>query len=128
MLRGLSFFLVLLLFVSSVKANGTEEKCQVTQQITARIGCVIDLSSRVGKEQKIAMEMAVQDLFKSTCAKVDLHLKDSQGNSARATAAGKFIVAVPICNLNECRYQQFVFVLQQSISSAANRLWPLSED
>ncbi|KAM1177301.1 hypothetical protein COP2_017197 [Malus domestica] len=87
MLRGLSFFLVLLSFVSSAKANGREEKCQVTQQITARIGCVIDLSSRVGKEQKIAMEMAVQDLFKSTCAKVDLHLKDSQGNSARATAA-----------------------------------------
>ncbi|KAB2619390.1 glutamate receptor 2.5-like [Pyrus ussuriensis x Pyrus communis] len=87
MFRGLSSFLVLLLLVSSVKASGREKKCQVTQQITARIGCVIDLSSRVSKEQKIAMEMAVRDLFKSTCAKVDLQLKDSQGNSARATAA-----------------------------------------
>ncbi|KAI5354468.1 hypothetical protein L3X38_007363 [Prunus dulcis] len=69
---GLSFFLVLL---------------SLSGFTPARVGCVIDHSSRVGKEQKVAMEMAIQDLSKSICARVDLHLKDSQGNSARATAA-----------------------------------------
>lgn len=94
---GLSFFLVLLSLVSSVKPDGSQDKCRITQQITARVGCVIDHSSRVGKEQKVAMEMAIQDLSKSICARVDLHLKDSQGNSARATAAGKVVSTLLNC-------------------------------
>ncbi|CAL8996363.1 unnamed protein product [Prunus brigantina] len=86
MSSSLSFYLVLLLLVGSAKASGRGNKCQITQQKIAGIGVVIDYSSRVGKEKKIAMKMAIQDLFHSTCARLDLHLKDSQGNSAGAIA------------------------------------------
>ncbi|KAH0989948.1 hypothetical protein GBA52_001431 [Prunus armeniaca] len=87
MSSSLSFYLVLLLLVvGSAKASGRGNKCQITQQTIAGIGVVVDYSSRVGKEQKIAMKMAIQDLFHSTCARLDLHLKDSQGNSAGAIA------------------------------------------
>ncbi|PQQ15592.1 glutamate receptor 2.9-like [Prunus yedoensis var. nudiflora] len=86
MSSSLSFYLVLLLLVGSAKASGRGNKCQMTQQTIAGIGGVVDYGSRVGKEQKIAMKMAIQDLFHSTCARLDLHLKDSQGNSAGAIA------------------------------------------
>ncbi|KAH0988489.1 hypothetical protein GBA52_015666 [Prunus armeniaca] len=87
MSSSLSFYLVLLLLVvGSAMASGRGNKCQITQQTIAGIGVVVDYSSRVGKEQKIAMKMAIQDLFHSTCARLDLHLKDSQGNSAGAIA------------------------------------------
>ncbi|CAA2973792.1 glutamate receptor -like isoform X1 [Olea europaea subsp. europaea] len=52
-----------------------------------RIGCVIDQSSRVGKEQKIAIQMAVNDFNQlSNCSKLALHIKDLQGKSARAAS------------------------------------------
>lgn len=87
---GLSFFLVLLLLpVGSAKANGRGDRCQKTQQQRiARIGAVIDFTSRVGKEEKIAMDMAIQDLLHSTCHTLNLHLRYSLGNSAKSTAAG----------------------------------------
>ncbi|XP_071922824.1 glutamate receptor 2.7-like [Coffea arabica] len=57
------------------------------------IGVVVDQSSRVGKEQKIGVEMAVHDFNReSHCSKVDLHIQDSQGNSARAASAVTEIV------------------------------------
>lgn len=58
-----------------------------TTEPIARIGGVIDYSTRMGKEQKIAMEMAVQDIYHSTCDKFDLLLQDSQGIPARAAAS-----------------------------------------
>ena len=59
-------------------------------QIIGSIGGVIDKSSHVGKELKIAMEMAVHDFRRSTCSKLVLHLRDSNGNSAHAETAGNF--------------------------------------
>ncbi|GMN24408.1 hypothetical protein TIFTF001_047653 [Ficus carica] len=83
----LSVFLLVFLLAGS-KANINDgQDCLV-----ARIGGVIEYSSRVGKEQKIAIEMAAQDLIfinnSPTCTTLDLHLQDSRGNPARATASG----------------------------------------
>lgn len=103
MSSSLSFYLVLLLLVGSAKASGRGNKCQITQQTIAGIGVVVDYSSRVGKEQKIAMKMAIQDLFHSTCARLDLHLKDSQGNSAGAIAGGKVIYLMSQTDINVSR-------------------------
>ncbi|XP_062023537.1 glutamate receptor 2.7-like isoform X1 [Rosa rugosa] len=80
--------LVLLLLVNSALANGRGDRCQKTQQHrVARIGAVVDFTSRVGKEQRIAMDLAIQDLLHSSCLTVNLDLRDSQGNSAKSTAA-----------------------------------------
>ncbi|KAI3821205.1 hypothetical protein L1987_08765 [Smallanthus sonchifolius] len=52
-----------------------------------RVGGVLEYSSCIGKEQKIAMEMAVHDFCRTTndiCSCPVLHLKDSQGNQARS--------------------------------------------
>ena len=74
--------------------NDGSENHKSCSSVLARIGCVIDYTSRVGKEQRIAIEMAVQDhVFidsssSSFCAKLDLIIKDSQGNPARATTRG----------------------------------------
>ena len=97
----LSFFLFITVFVlaveeSKAKANVDRgiKSCEAIKEelSVARIGGVINLKSRMGKEQKIAMEMARDDISGSTCAKLDLHLKDSQANPARAAASGKFII------------------------------------
>ncbi|KAL5558844.1 hypothetical protein UlMin_035055 [Ulmus minor] len=88
-----SFFLLFVMLVmtgSKATFNGYKENkksCEAAKEVVlARIGGVIDLTCRVGKEQKIAMEMALEDIYNSTCDKLDLHLKDSQGKPARAAA------------------------------------------
>lgn len=91
MSRVLWYFLLLLRLVGS-KAEADEggDGCPLTHQMR-NIGGVIDYSSRVGKEQKIAMEMALEDFSRSSnCSKqLLLLLEDSQGNSARAASTSK---------------------------------------
>ena len=86
-LRLSVLLLTFLLAGSNAKTNDRQD-CLVA----SRIGGVIEYSSRVGKEQKIAIEMAVQHhIFinnSPTCTALDLHLQDSRGNPARATASG----------------------------------------
>ncbi|KAG4379853.1 hypothetical protein GLYMA_16G061900v4 [Glycine max] len=52
------------------------------------IGAVLDLSSQMGKHQKIAMQIALQEFNRSSCSKLDLKIKNSQGNSAQTVASG----------------------------------------
>ncbi|KAH8488047.1 hypothetical protein H0E87_023931 [Populus deltoides] len=86
----LFFFLVLpLLLESKAKAIEAGDNCSlITHQITGKIGGVINYSSRLGKEQKVAMEMAVEDYFRSSCSKqLTLQLEDSGGDSSRVASA-----------------------------------------
>lgn len=56
-------------------------------RVDGSIGVLIDETSRAGKEQKAAMEMAVHDF--EHCSRLVLHYKDSHGNSAHSASAGK---------------------------------------
>lgn len=88
----LFFFLVLpLLLESKAKAIEAGDNCSlITHQITGKIGGVINYSSRLGKEQKVAMEMAVEDYFRSSCStQLTLQLEDSGGDSSRVASASK---------------------------------------
>lgn len=88
----LSFFLVLpLLLESKATAIGAGDNCSlITHRITAKIGGVINYSSRAGKEQKVAMEMAVEDYFRSSCSQqLTLQLEDSGGDSSAVASASK---------------------------------------
>ncbi|KAI7743773.1 hypothetical protein M8C21_005718, partial [Ambrosia artemisiifolia] len=70
-----------------VHANhGKTQKCLKHQLVGDAIGGVLELNSRIGREQKIAMEMALHDFCTTidTCSCPILHIKDSQGNSARS--------------------------------------------
>ncbi|KAL5558846.1 hypothetical protein UlMin_035057 [Ulmus minor] len=134
----LSFFLFIPPFVllavaeskAKVNVDGGIKSCEAIKEelSVARIGGVINLKSRMGKEQKIAMEMARDDISRSTCAKLDLHLKDSQANPARAAASAidlirskQVEVVVGTLTLQEAAlvsetYRKFPFV---SLTSAA---------
>ncbi|XP_022894775.1 glutamate receptor 2.7-like isoform X2 [Olea europaea var. sylvestris] len=70
------------------RENNKSSNCQVDHpHRIRRIGSVIDQSSRVGKEQKIAIQMAVNDFNQlSNCSKLALHIKDLHGKSARAAS------------------------------------------
>ncbi|PIN16447.1 Glutamate-gated kainate-type ion channel receptor subunit GluR5 [Handroanthus impetiginosus] len=80
-------FCSLSLFVESKtslisKACPNQDKDQIT---TVRIAVVIDQTSRLGREQKTAMDLAVHDF--RHCRNLVLHPNDSHGNSARAASA-----------------------------------------
>lgn len=75
------FFLVFLSYGSSTAAASGKS--------TTSIGVVIDDDSRVGKEQKIAMKIAVQNLNNSTNHKLTIHYRNiSAGNPLQAATAG----------------------------------------
>lgn len=82
------FLCLLLLAESSTTISSESEVCPpwVIRGGRVSVGVVIDESSRVGKEQKIAMKMAVRDL--RHCLNLVLHVKDLHGNSALAASAG----------------------------------------
>lgn len=62
----------------------------VTARPVIKVGAVLDLGSRMGKEHKIAMEIAVQDFNRLRSSKLLLNFHDSRGNSATTVAAGNF--------------------------------------
>jgi len=59
------------------------------------IGAVLDLSSQMGKHQKIAMQIALQEFNRLSCSKLDLKIKNSHRNSANAVASGNVSVHFP---------------------------------
>ncbi|CAK9135315.1 unnamed protein product [Ilex paraguariensis] len=87
----LSFLLGFLLLVQHSKQSVNKEDSGPVSphRIPMSIGGVVDTSSRVGKEQKLAMEMAVHDLHQLSTGSelVLINLKDSYGNSAQAAYA-----------------------------------------
>lgn len=80
-----------ILEMNIVHANhGSAQNCSGIQDMVGAIGGVLEQSSRIGREQKIAMEMAIHDFCKinNICSCPVLHLKDSQGNPARSFYQG----------------------------------------
>ncbi|XP_022893647.1 glutamate receptor 2.9-like isoform X1 [Olea europaea var. sylvestris] len=79
--------------------------------VLGRIGGVIYQSSRIGREQKIAMEMAIHDFEKRSlnCSKLVLHLKDLDLNSAGAVSA-----AVELVNQKHVDAIQGTLTLQEA--------------
>ncbi|XP_038885764.1 glutamate receptor 2.5-like [Benincasa hispida] len=57
------------------------------------IGVIADNSSRVGREQIIAIQMAVKDYIFTSCYKMELLLVDSPQNSAQATATSLDLIS-----------------------------------
>ncbi|KAK1382200.1 Glutamate receptor [Heracleum sosnowskyi] len=81
------FFLVILSYGSSAAAASGKS--------TTSIGVVIDEDSRVGKEQKIAMKIAVQNLNNSTNHKLTIHFQNvSAGNPFQAAIAADQLIKV----------------------------------
>lgn len=85
-----SLLVVILLFSVGTSRGGANERDDsgtITQRMIGRIGGVVDQGSRLGKEQKTAMEVAVHDFYLSTRSNISLITRDSYGSSARAASA-----------------------------------------
>ncbi|XP_027090927.1 glutamate receptor 2.7-like [Coffea arabica] len=85
----LGFFATLILESKATADEKSIQYCPVNQRaVMGSVGGIFDQSSRVGKEQAIAVEMAVHDFNRwSHCSNLALHSQDSKGNSARAVSA-----------------------------------------
>lgn len=84
-----SFALILLMLAPLTVGKGERRK---EREAAGRIGVIGDLGSEAGKEEKLAMELAVDSFYKSTGCRLALHVKDSGNNPVRALSAGKLKV------------------------------------
>lgn len=85
-------FLLVLLFSMGLQTMGNQRDndYRMKHYIYGSIGGAVDQGTRLGKEQKTAMEMAVHDFYISTCSELELHLTASYGTSGRATSARNY--------------------------------------
>lgn len=81
----LPFFLLLFFFPSSSNATSAQDEFNGT------IGAILDPSSRAGKEEKIAMEMALQDFNASTGLGLLLNVANSHQDTVGAASGGNYI-------------------------------------
>ncbi|KAI3466072.1 hypothetical protein Pfo_022735 [Paulownia fortunei] len=56
------------------------------------IGAILECSSRVGKEERVAMEMAVEDLYKKQSKRLILRIKCSHGEPVQAAHAARHLI------------------------------------
>jgi len=76
-----------------IKGNIIGESSILKSKIAVNIGAAIDLNSRVGKEQKIAMEVAIEDVNRESCYELAMNYSYNihrNPSSPTMLAAGNF--------------------------------------
>ncbi|CAK7323978.1 unnamed protein product [Dovyalis caffra] len=68
--------------VDDLKAFALENKLM-------SLGGIVDCTTRAGKEEKVAMKMAIQDFYSNATQQPNLYVKDSKGDSIRAASSGE---------------------------------------
>ena len=83
------YFLLAILLLIAVKAP-TNRSTEITKNSHAKrvVGAIIDSTSRIGKEQKVALEMAMEDFCEFSNQSFLLQIEDSHGEPIRAGLAG----------------------------------------
>ncbi|KAL6314717.1 hypothetical protein AAG906_027064 [Vitis piasezkii] len=81
-----------LLFLQMATADGGTDSIEKAD-VKGSIGAILDYSSRIGKEEKVAMEMAIEE-FNSQYSNqhIDLLINDSQGEPIQAALAARELV------------------------------------
>ncbi|THG14455.1 hypothetical protein TEA_016302 [Camellia sinensis var. sinensis] len=69
--------------------NMAEETNHVKKSI---VGAIVDFSSRIGREEKVAMELAIDDFYFNTNISLILEVSDSGGDPIQAAHAGIYIM------------------------------------
>ncbi|KAA8523960.1 hypothetical protein F0562_010609 [Nyssa sinensis] len=81
------FFCIMVLALSSFSKKATVHGGMNTtgiNHVKGIVGAILDYSFRIGKEEKVAMEMAIDDFFNHTNQSFILQLKYSQGEPIKA--------------------------------------------
>ena len=64
-----------------------------------RIGGIVDLTTHIGKEERAAMQVAIEDLFSGVDLNIPtLLVKDSLGDPTRAVSSGQISLCILIAN------------------------------
>lgn len=85
----LFFFPLLLLLSVKATANGSFINATEKDLVAGVVGAIVDQDSRLGKEEKIAMEMAIKDFYEKTNQRFHLHIVNSQNDPVQAAFAGE---------------------------------------
>ena len=86
-----------LLFLQMETAHGSTDLIDENDDVKGSIGAIVDYSSRIGKEEKVAMEMAIENFNSQyTDLHIDLLINSSQGEPIQAALAGKSISSYPL--------------------------------
>ncbi|KAG6793677.1 hypothetical protein POTOM_002892 [Populus tomentosa] len=91
----LSLMAVVLLLTpsSSTAADRSSGTKGNLQHVNGVVGAIVDTSSRVGKEERVAMEIAREDLYRYSNQTLILHVKDTdQRKPIRAALAGMDLI------------------------------------
>lgn len=86
---------LLILFLSSSLSNGMSKVDSVDPFAMGNkprkfsLGGIVDCTTRAGKEERVAMEMALQDFYSNATQRPRLCAKDSKGDSFRAASSGE---------------------------------------
>ncbi|KAF8391286.1 hypothetical protein HHK36_023588 [Tetracentron sinense] len=86
------FLVLLLLFPSKAMVDRGEYPPPTPRRFKGSIGAIIDYSSHIGKEEKIAMEMAIEDFYNTTNHRPFLHVRDSRREPVRAVLAAMDLI------------------------------------
>jgi hypothetical protein len=87
---------LLILFLSSSLSNGMSKVDSTVDPFAMgnkprkfSLGGIVDCTTRAGKEERVAMEMALQDFYSNATQRPRLCVKDSKGDSFRAASSGE---------------------------------------
>ncbi|PQP93852.1 glutamate receptor 2.8 [Prunus yedoensis var. nudiflora] len=82
----LFYFLITVLVLREGRANKPENEPRM-----GIIGAIIDNSSRIGKEERVAIEMAVEDFYANRNQRLALHIRNSQREDPLQAALAAYI-------------------------------------
>ncbi|GMY31945.1 glutamate receptor 2.8-like [Fagus crenata] len=78
-----SILVLVFIFTHRVTVNGSSNTTG-NDKIIGVIGAIVDNSSRIGKEQSVAMKLALDDFYDKFNQSLILHIRDSQGEPIQA--------------------------------------------
>ncbi|KAM5586186.1 glutamate receptor 2.8-like [Rosa sericea] len=87
----LFYFVTILLAFRPIAAN-TVRNIEAGMGVVVNVGAVIDNSSRIGKEQRVAMEMAMEDFCANNNQRLVLQIKHSQRDPMQAALAARDLI------------------------------------
>ncbi|KAF5460937.1 hypothetical protein F2P56_020771 [Juglans regia] len=87
-----AFLALVLLLSQKATADNGRITASGTDNVRGIIGAIVDNSTRIGKEQKVAMEMAIEDVHDRTSQSYALHMKNSNGEPYRAALAARDLI------------------------------------
>ncbi|KAL6283570.1 hypothetical protein ACE6H2_014499 [Prunus campanulata] len=87
----LSLIAFVLLFKQRLRVNGITDTTK-DDHFMCILGAIVDTSSRIGKEETVAMQMAVEDFFKKSNHSLVLNIRNSKGEPWQAALAARDLI------------------------------------